>query len=65
MGYVGYCQGRIRRGRRGSHGYPWWDTKYKEKREKEKKKEREKEKERRKERKGNVFFIVLMQIYIN
>ena len=33
------------------------------KREREKKKEREKERE--KERKGNVFFIVLIQIYIN
>ena len=38
-------QGRIRRGRQGSHGYPCWDTKYKE-REKEKKKEREKEREK-------------------
>ena len=32
---------------------------------KEREKKREREKEREKERKGNVFFIVLIQIYIN
>ena len=35
------------------------------KKERKRKKEREREKEREKERKGNVFFIVLIQIYIN
>ena len=30
-----------------------------------KRKKKEREKEREKERKGNVFFIVLIQIYIN
>ena len=39
------------------------EIKRKKEREREKKKEREKERE--KERKGNVFFIVLIQIYIN
>ena len=55
-------QGRIRRGSQGSYGYPCWDTKYKE-REEEKKRKREKGRE--KERKGNVFFIILIQIFIN
>ena len=32
---------------------------------KERKRKKEREKEREKERKGNVFFIVLIQIYIN
>ena len=45
----GFAQGRIRRGRRGSHDYPCWDTKYKE-REKEKKRKRERKREKKKER---------------
>ena len=35
------------------------------KKERKRKKEREREKEREKEKKGNVFFIVLIQMYIN
>jgi len=48
-------QGRIRRGRRGSHGYPCWDIKYKE-REKEKKRKREKKRNRKKKKERAMFF---------